>query len=466
MPRGRTKGDGRGRRTRVLLLLLPAALSCSGGPEKPANLLLVTVDTERADRLGCYGAPGALTPVADRLAREGVLFTNAFTSIPITLPAHCSILTGLYPRTHGVLSHGYTLPEERTTLSEILKGEGFRTAAFISSHVLDDKYGTGQGFDIFWKRYNYGPKRMRRALRDRGEDLLTQAALDWARLELDEPFFLWLHWFHPHKPYEPPPPMDAIYDPDPSSPLRADVETLNRVWRGGIEPTPAEIDRFRRLYQGEVAFTDRQLGMVLERLEEMGVLDRTLVVYTADHGEVLYEHDRYFGHDIMLYDPSIRVPLLVRAPGAAKGGTIVNDQVRQIDLLPGILDLLGVHRPDILWEGRSFAPALRGEALEEAPIFAEVFPPKPEWKSPPRHGIRYGDWKLITVEGEDGVQLFDLAADPGEERNLADEETAKSAELQALLLEWMASTPLPDEDFPELTDEERENLRSLGYLEE
>lgn len=430
------------------------------------NLLLITVDTQRADRLGCYGGPGAFTPEADRLAREGALFTNAFTSIPITLPAHCSILTGLYPRTHGVLSHGYTLPEERTTLAEILKEEGFRTAAFVSSHVLDDKYGTSQGFDIFWERYNYGPKRARRALRERGEDLLTKAALDWVRLELDEPYFLWLHWFHPHKPYEPPPPWAALYDPDPSSPLRADVETLNRVWHGEYEPSPEEIERFRRLYEGEVAFTDRQIGLVLGRLEEAGLLDRTLVVYTADHGEVLYEHDRYFGHDIMLYDHSIRVPLLVRAPAAARAGSIVDAPVRQIDLLPGILDLLGVHRPDILWEGSSFAPLLRGETVEERPVFAEVFPPKPEWKSPPRHGVRFGDWKLITVEGEDDGQLFDLAADPGESKNLANEETAKGAELRALLLEWMAAAPLPEENFPELTDEERENLRSLGYLED
>lgn len=445
-------------------LLIPA--SCSRRPERPRNLVLITVDTERADRLGCYGAADVLTPSVDRLAREGALFTESYSTIPITLPSHCSILTGLYPRTHGVLSHAYTLPEDATTLAEILKGEGFKTAGFISSHVLARKYGTSQGFDIFWERYNYGEKRAKRLLRTEGEDLLTRAALDWVRIEMDEPFFLWLHWFNPHKPYDPPPPMRDMYDPDPSSPVKADVETLEKLWKGDIDLDAAEIARIRDLYAGEVAFTDLQIGIVIDKLEDLGVLDRTLVVYTADHGEVLYEHDRYFGHDIMLYDAALHVPLVVRAPGRVPAGLISNTTIRNIDILPTVLDLLGVHRPDVASEGRSFEGVFVGRAPEDAPVFSEVFPPKPEWKTEPRHGVRFGGWKLITVEGESEGQLFDLNADPGETKNLVDVDGAKRAEMEAMLIEWMAAAPLPEEKFPDLGADEMENLRSLGYLEE
>jgi len=446
----------------VLFFLLS---SCGAREEERLNLLLITIDTLRADRLGCYGGNEALTPSIDRLAREGTQFTSAFSAIPITLPSHATILTGLYPRAHKVLSHGYTLAGEFTTLAEALKATGYHTGAFVSSHVLDHEYGLAQGFDIYWERYNYGRQRAEEA-EEEGEDLLTRAAIDWIRLELDEPFFLWLHWFHPHKPYDPPGAMRGLYDPDPGSPLRADVRTIQEIWEGKIRLSENDVERFRSLYAGEVAFTDRQVGAVLAKLEELGILDNTIVVFTADHGEVLYEQDRYFGHDIMLYDPSVRVPLVVSGPGAGEAGRIVEETVRTVDLFPTLVELLSAPAGGSALDGSSFAPLLRGGAAEELPVFAEVFPPKEVWKTEPRHAVRLGDWKLIAMDGGDSLELYDLGADPGETRNLAREEASKRAELDSLLRGWMRRAGDVGGAIPELSAEEEKNLRSLGYITE
>ncbi|MFH1679350.1 MAG: sulfatase [Candidatus Eisenbacteria bacterium] len=447
----------------LFLLLFP---SCAGREGEPRNVLLITVDTLRADRLGCYGGIAARTPSIDRLARDGTLFTNAFCSIPITLPSHTSILTGLYPRTHKVLSHGYTLAPEYETLAEVLGENGFRTAAFVSSHVLDDQYGLSQGFEIYWERYNYGNKRSEEAAEKTGGDLLTLAAIDWTRFEMKEPFFLWLHWFHPHKPYDPPGKMRAAYDTNPGSPLEADVTTLQKVWQGEIDLPESEVERFRSLYAGEVAFTDRQVGTILSRLEELGVSENTLVVFTADHGEVLYEHDRYFGHDIMLYEPSLRVPLLLAGPGLPEGGRILDTTVRNIDLFPTILELAGIRADSPALEGRSFVPALHGEPMPDAPVFAEVFPPKEVWKSEPRHTVRFEEWKLITRDGTDAAELFDLAADPTESRNRSEDAVDKRSEMERLFREWVLEHGEETGVYPELSEEERENLKALGYIEE
>lgn len=447
-----------------LTLLAGAVTGCSFGRKKPWNIILISIDTLRADHIGAYGGPVARTPVIDRLAGEGTIFTDAYCSIPITLPSHTSILTGQYPRTHQVLSHGFTLADERVSIAEVLKENGYRTAAFISSHVLDNKYGISQGFEFYWERYNYDMKRVKNLLMTTGEDLLTTTAVDWIRTGQKEPFFLWVHWFHPHKPYDPPPPMRLAYDPDPENLLAADVPTLKRVWKGELEPTEEDIDRFRMLYAGEVAYVDRQVGILLDRMESMGILDHTIVILTADHGEVLYEHDRYFGHDIMLYDPSLRVPLIMTVPDLANRAKISDATVRNIDLMPTLLDILDIPADPYGLEGRSFLAALRGETLKDVPVFAEVYPPKEEWKSLPRHAVQYGGWKLITIDGTDGKQLYQLDVDPQEIENLAEKETEQLALMERMLYDWMQSDSGSDIDYPVLSEEERNNLRNLGYI--
>ena len=448
----------------ALIAGLLATAGCGGGGE-PWNVLLITIDTLRADRLGCYGGNTAMTPNIDRLAREGSLFGNSFAAMPITLPSHATILTGLYPRHHGVLSHAYTLDPAVTTFPEILRARGYQTVAFVSSHVLDTKYGIDQGFDLYWKRYDFDPEEAKRIRQESGFDILTEAVEMWADFGMNEPFFAWVHWFHPHKPYEPPPPYDLKYARGASG-IRempaADVETLRRVWEGEIDLAAEEVAHIRNLYDGEVSYTDRQVGLILRHLADGGHLDRTIVIVTADHGEMLYEKERYFGHDIMLYDPSIRVPLILWAPGLVPGGQALETTVRSVDLVPTLLDLLGIDDGGIETDGRSFAPALRGKPLPDAPGLAELFPPREGWKSEPGHSVQLGEWKLIRVDGEDQAELYRLDIDPAEAENLAGKESRKLAEMERVLEDLMdVDVQLRERG---LTAAEVEMLKALGYI--
>ncbi len=450
--------------TGALLSLLLLLGGCgSGGRGAPWNILLITIDTLRADRLGCYGGTASITPNIDRLAAEGTLFAESYCAMPITLPSHTSILTGLYPRNHRVLSHAYTLTSEFTTLAEIAKANGYHTAAFVSSHVVDNKYGLGQGFDLYWKRYDYGPEQVNRIRRESGFDILTEAVETWAKMRAEEPYFTWIHWFHPHKPYEPPPPYKARYDIRADTALEASVETFRKAWKREIELTDRELEEMRSLYAGEVAYNDRQVGLTLRKLRRLGLLERTIIILTADHGEMLYEKDRYFGHDIMLYDPSIRVPLIMVAPGLIPEGKIALETVRSVDLLPTIIELAGLDRGDDILDGRSVASLFDGGTIEDLPVFAEMFGPKPDWKSPPRHAVRFENWKLIRTDGVEEMELYDLNEDPLEKVNLADVATDRRDDLADRLDRLMSGEI--DVEIPVLTEEERIRLEALGYLD-
>ncbi|NNE07483.1 MAG: sulfatase [Gemmatimonadetes bacterium] len=440
---------------------LLAGFGCGLQREKPWNVLLITIDTLRADRLGCYGGMYAATPNMDRLAERGVLFANAFAAMPLTLPSHTSILTGLYPKSHGVLSHAYTLEEDKTTLAEYLHAEGYRTGAFISSHVLDNRYGIGQGFDTFWRRYNYNAEEANRIRASSGFDILTEAVGQYLAAPSEQPTFAWIHWFHPHKPYEPPQSQRLKYDYRGNTNLQADKLTLEQLWKGYIDLSEEDIQSIRGLYDGEVAYTDQQVGIILDQLEESGMAERTIVILTADHGEMLYERDRYFGHDIMLYDPSIQVPLIIAAPGLADGGRIVQSTVRSVDLVPTLLEMLAIATEDE-FDGRTLTPVFDGEELSDVPVLAELFGPKPNWKTEPRHSVRYNGWKIIEEEGSDVRQLYWLADDPNELNNRAESDPEKYAEMKQLLDDVRAGSR--DVDFPELSDEERKVLEALGYM--
>lgn len=445
----------------AVLLVFPSACGRQGGGA-PWNVLLITIDTLRADRLGCYGGAGVLTPNLDRLAAEGILFANAFAAMPITLPSHTSIMTGLYPRHHGVLSHAYTLAEEHRTAAELFHDQNYQTIAFVSSHVLDSGYGLDQGFDVYWERFQYDPKEANRIRQRSGFDILTEAVINWSDRAAVEPFFAWVHWFHPHKPYQPPPPFGKLYDHRRDKTLQADVETFEEAWKGTIELAAGEVEELRRLYDGEVAYTDQQVGIALGHLQEKGLLDRTIVVVTADHGEMLYERERYFGHDIMLFDPSIRVPLILWAPGLVPAGKIIDTTVRSVDLLPTLAKLTGYDVPEGAVDGRSFLPAIQGDEMPDVPILAELFPPKKEWKTEPRHSVQMKEWKLIRIDGEESPALYNLKDDPGETNDLAGADEKELDKLEGLLQKLTEVDVRMREG--DLSPEEERRLRALGYL--
>ncbi|MCG8457316.1 MAG: sulfatase, partial [Holophagales bacterium] len=319
-------------RLAAIALLAHSIAGCDGPP--PMNVLLVTLDTTRADRLGCYGRENAGTPNLDRLAAEGFLFENAFSTVPITLPSHATMFTGRYPLAHGVRDNGlFSLPESETTLAERLRERGYAAGAAVGCFPLARGFGIEQGFDFFDDHItlNVEDLRGRRVEAKRGvyfderpSAQVNDALLPWLREHSDRPFFAWLHYWDPHQPHIPPPPFDQVYLHD--------------------------------LYQGEIAFADQSLGTVLRTLEELGVADRTLVVVVADHGEGLGDH-REESHSMLAYNSTLRVPMIMRVPGL-EGGHRLTRRVGTVDLLPTLLDLLGLEADDSV-QGRSLAPWIR-----------------------------------------------------------------------------------------------------------
>ncbi|HPJ72604.1 MAG TPA: sulfatase, partial [bacterium] len=286
----------------LALLALILRTAVTNPPGDSLNVLLITLDTTRADRLGCYGCRWAHTPALDGLARAGWKFENAFTQVPFTLPAHATILTGRYPAGHGLRDNeSGGLPGGIGTLPEIFREHGYATAAFVASFTLDKRFGLGRGFDLYDDR----PDESSRG-RELPANTVAGRALAWMEKNAGRPFFCWIHFFDPHFPYDP-----------PSAYLGA-----------GIDP-----------YDGEIAFMDAQIGRILDFLDRRGLSGRTLVVAAGDHGEALGEHGEN-EHGLLVYEGSMRVPLILRIPGRT-GGIDVGRAAGLVDLAPSVLDALG-----------------------------------------------------------------------------------------------------------------------------
>ncbi len=282
----------------------------SAAKPKP-SLLLITIDTLRADALSCNGSKKVSTPQLDLLARGGVNFTRARSSVPLTLPAHASIMTGNYPPVHGVRDNGtYRLAEEQVTLAEVLDRQGYETAAFIGAFVLDRNFGTAQGFDVYDEGSWGAADTLGNLAAERNAKAVYDAFSKWLEGRAGgEPFFVWIHLYDPHAPYIPPEPYRTQYADDP--------------------------------YAGEVAYSDAMVGRIVEDLRSRGLLDSTLVAVVGDHGEGLGEHGEQT-HSLLIYNSTIHVPMLLYLPGLIPSGKTVAQLTRTIDLAPTILDYLGV----------------------------------------------------------------------------------------------------------------------------
>jgi tetratricopeptide (TPR) repeat protein len=403
-------------RTCALAALLLLSGCAPAGTRAPRSVLLVTIDTLRADRLGAYGGKTA-TPVLDALAREGARFENAFAQSPLTLPSHSSILTGTYPTVHGVRDNGrFRLPSEMETLAEMLKGQGYQTGAFVGGFPVDSRFGLDQGFDLYDDALGRSRSRVSLAER-RAADVLTLAR-SWIAGRGENRYFAWVHLFDPHAPYDPP------------------------------EPFPDG-------YEGEVAYVDAALKDLLA-----AVSSEVLVAVTADHGEGLGEHGEKT-HSLFIYDSTLRVPLLLRGPGVP-AGRVVEETARSIDLVPTILDLMGMGERCPRCQGRSLRAAIEGEALSPEPSYAETYFPRLNLGWSELRSLRVGGWKYIEAPEP---ELYDVAADPGETRNLASSNAGKLREL-ASELERLEETSAGAGGATEqvLDAETRSVLRSLGYL--
>jgi len=433
------------RREVSILVLALTVLACAGGETgvdlgkaqgaaAGYDVLLVTLDTTRADRIGCYGYAAATTPSIDRLAEHGVRVADAVTVAPVTLPAHASILTGRYPPEHGVRDNGeFVLGPDSVTLAETLQASGYATGAFVSAFVLDGRYGLAQGFD----RYDDAVVSAARAgaledhVDERSAAQTTDAALAWLEgLDASKPAFTWVHYFDPHAPYAPP------------------VEPLV----GG--------DR----YDAEIAFVDRELGRLLARLDELGRGARTLTVVVADHGEGLGDHDEET-HTLLIYGATMRVPLILHAPGALAAGQVFDGSVASVvDIVPTVLELLGVDDAGVV-DGISLAAQ---PPDPDRLAYMESMVPWLDHGWAPLHGLRRHRDKLILAPAP---EYFDLIADRTESSNLWATASGGSAarrdrldeELAALLAGWPDAAAVA-EGVRTLDPEERARLEALGYV--
>ena len=391
----------------VAPIVVAAGLSlfvgCSRTPVTPVaakSLVLVTIDTLRADRLGCYGNKTVETPHLDGVAAEGALAADASVQVPLTRPSHVSILTGLYPAEHGIRDNvSPALAAGVLTLAERLKGQGFSTAAFVSSIVLSRQSGLARGFDTYSDRFEAGADdaRFLNTIQKRG-DGPTAEAIGWLEAHRGSRTFVWLHLYDPHDPYEPPPPYAARYADQP--------------------------------YDGEVAWSDELVGRLDAALVRLGLRKETLLVVTSDHGEGLGDHGEAV-HGFFVYESTLAVPLLVRGPGIP-AGTRVATTVRSVDLLPTMLDLLGTPVPEgRSVSGRSLATAFRGgKAPADAATYAESLTPLLHFGWSDLRALREGRFKYVQAPRP---ELFDLRDDPKEARNLVRESPGKAEALRAEL---------------------------------
>jgi len=437
----------------------PAPAAPPSGPAAAASarpsIVLVTIDTLRADHVSAYGYPRATTPNLDALAAGGARFADAYAMSSTTLPSHATIFTSRPPDEHGVVKNGIALPDDVPTLAEALRAAGWETAAFVSSFVLEHRFGLARGFDHYdddftgadhsspirhWEGYSLDAPYDRRAVET------TDHALAWlAARDDDRPFFLWVHYFDPHGPYDPPAGHREAFleHDDPRSPRHA-------------------VD----LYDGDVHYADAELGRLLAATEPLA----PLTIVTSDHGEGLWDHG-WLAHGVFLYEEMVRIPLVVRFPGVIPPGRVVGGLAAHVDLAPTLAGLIG--RPLVAdARGRDLSPQLRGTADPDPDRAVHL--QRRQYQASrlghlriagPKHAIRVGTWKLILSPEELGFELFDLAHDPGELHNLAGLRPDVVEALGERLVAWQRGQHPHAAAAAAPSEETTERLRALGYVE-
>ncbi|MBU1700391.1 MAG: sulfatase-like hydrolase/transferase [Candidatus Eisenbacteria bacterium] len=416
-------GDRPGHRTRALGLFLACAvllsIQCTAA-RKPGGIILITLDTTRADHLACYGSTTASTPILDQFASEAVLFENAVTTVPMTLPAHSSVMTGLNPPRHGVHNNGsFRLKPQFTTLAEILGKNEYTTAAFISAFVLHNQFGLNQGFDLYDDRMGL----------ERPAVETTAHAISWIEGTAQQPFFLWVHYFDPHTPHHPPEPFAS--------------KTLGTA------------------YDAEISSMDASIGDLFEALRRRNLYEGSHIIIVGDHGEGLKDHVET-EHGFFLYEECLHIPMMWKVPGSGMHRR-ENQLVGVVDIMPTLLDYLNIPDPETL-DGASLKGLIsKGESFERKGLYAETLFPFYNYNWSPLYAWRTPDWKYIEAPDP---ELYDLNADPGEKCNLVAEQPEMVKRLARQLyihrMETGADLSVPNEE--SIDPEVEEQLKSLGYI--
>lgn len=434
----------------VGLLLLIAALSIWFFSSKVSdkdirNVVLISIDTCRPDFLSCYGYPLKTTPNIDALAAEGVLFEKVISPVPFTLPAHCSMLTGLIPPFHKVLDNTfYNLAEDKTTLAEILKANGFSTGGFISTFVINSDFGLGQGFDKYDDEFSDDRNTM--GLVERRAEETTDHALEWLENNKDKNKFLFLHYFDPHFTYDAPEPFASRFP------------YARFPWNFRTNQPP----KYAGLYAGEIAYVDHNIGRVIRKLKQLGIYDSTLICITSDHGESLGQH-KEATHGFYIYEATTRVPLIMKVPGAKKG-IRVNSVVGLIDIVPTICSALGIEISHEI-QGKDLMSYIKDPGSEPYPgrsLYCQSLEPT-KYDSNPLLGLVEDRYKYILTNNS---ELYDVSEDPGEMRNIITEQPKRARKMQGTLLRIIDDATEGDQEsgLTEMDAETIQKLESLGYV--
>lgn len=468
----------------ALSLLLAAASACAPEP-RPPNLLLVSIDSLRADHLGVYGYGRDTSPRIDRLARNGVLFEDFIAESSWTLPSHMTLLTGLPSLVHGVVFDGVRLDPARVTLAEHLGEAGYRSAAVVAALYLDPLFGFDRGFERyevvgprvpdeegFFARVHDDQATAERwatidASSHRGRSNAQVLTRAWAALDDlgADPFFLFVHFWDVHYDYDPPESYWRRFDPD----WDGDLDPRDYIQNPAVhaDMDPRDLAHVVARYDGEIRWTDEHVGMLLDALDRKGLADDTLVVVTSDHGDEFFEHGGK-GHRYTLYDEQLRVPLVMRWPGRLPAGRRVATQAAMAELVPTLLDLMGVE-PMAEAGGRSLRPWIEGAATQPGRLALSYLYWPDEWRL---RSLRQGDRKLIqripAGSRQHRTEVFDLARDPGEQEDLG---TPGEAELSVLQRAFRAqreardALPSSADRAVDLPDAMRQQLEAMGYLD-
>lgn len=438
------------------------------------NVLLLTVDTLRADHLGCYGSTNPTSPHIDAVAKEGAVFEHAFAPKGSTWPSLASIQTGLFPVTHGVRYNGMTLSSEHDTLAEVLRPPGYTCAVFIAN-----------GGSQRWEGFD-----MKVILKDEPRDkAVSDAAIKWLEDNEGKKFYLWCHYMAPHGPYEPVKDFNTFTDKQYKGDFNGSYERLTRVFVRQEPISDADLAYVKGLYDGEVSFTDYQIGRVLDKVASLGILDDTLVIISADHGEELGDHHHYFHHQASLYEGVLHVPLIFKLPGKVPAGLRVATPVSLVDIAPTVCTLLGIE-PLKTYEGVNLAPVFAGEKLERGPVFGEwgdkmlyirndeyKYIYNPEGFQPPvkrereaanPNQRRKRDYGLPMKKHE----LYAIAKDPREQTEISEKSPETIGALEAALKSgyidkfgWKYGNHAEEQLQQQLDPQTRQELEALGYVQ-
>ena len=394
----------------------------------PSNVILITIDTLRADALSCYNIHGVPTPNIDTLAKEGTIFKEAISPVPITLPSHCSIMTGTYPSYHTVHHNSlFKLPDSALTLAEVLKNNGYQTAAFIGAFPLASVFNINQGFDTYDEHFNVKPQQNEYFFAERRAEDVINSAKKWLQNPQSKPWFVWIHLFDPHQPYQPPDPYKQIYQTNP--------------------------------YYGEIAYVDHCLGKFMDFLKTAGKLNNTLIVLTSDHGEALGEHGEV-NHSTFIYDTTLKVPLIFWAQNSRLRNKIVTSSASLVDIMPTILDYLHFQMP-LKCQGTSLLGLIKEENHTGQGMYIETYAPYLDYKwSPLICWLQY-PYKYIKAPKE---ELYRLDNDPNELNNLTNSLPWTAARMRSSLEAFLASQKSLSQKPSNLSNDNVQSLRSLGYI--